>query len=76
MKGTQGYCDDLGIFCGTSHENGAKEVFGLWSICDEDDDTLGKVLGGSLRRIPDARFAVACSGDALRIASDFSAAWR
>lgn len=74
MEGAEGYRDDLRVFCCTSHENGAKEVFGLWSIYDTNDSTLGKELGGSLRRIPDARFAVACSGDALRIANDFSAA--
>ena len=47
MKGTQGYCDDLRVFCRASHENRAKEVLGLWSIYDANDDASGKVLGGS-----------------------------
>lgn len=74
MEGTEGYCDHFRVFCCTPHKDGAKEVFGLWSIYDTNDDILREVLGGSLRCIPVARFAVACSGDALRIANDFSAA--
>ena len=74
MKGAKRYCDDLRILGRTSHENRAEEVIGLWSIYRVNSDASGNAWGGGSSRVPDARFAVACSGDALRIANDFSAA--
>jgi len=76
VEGAERDCDDLCVLCCTSHEDGSEEVIRLWSIYRVNNDTSGNVWDGCLRRVPDARFAVAWSGDALRIANDFSAALR
>jgi len=76
VEGAERDCDDFRILRRTSHENGAEKVIGLWSIYRANNDTSGDVWGGCLGRVPDARFAMAWSGDALRIANDFSAALR
>ena len=76
VEGAERDCDDLRILRRAPHENRAEEVIGVWSVYRENGDGSGNVWGGGLRSIPDARFAVACSGDALKMANDFSAALR
>ena len=76
MEGAERDCDDLCILRRASHENRAEEVIGLWSIYCANKTASGNVWDGCSGRVPDARFAVAWSGDALRIANDFSAALR
>ena len=78
MKGAERDRNDLRILRCTPHENGTEEVIGLWPIYREKVTALENVWGIGLGSLPDARFVVACSGDALRMANDFSAAfqWR
>ena len=74
MKGTERDRNDLRILRRTPHENGTEEVIGLWAIYREEAAALENVWDIGPGSLPDARFVVACSGDALRMANDFSAA--
>jgi hypothetical protein len=76
MEGAERDCDNLRILRRAPHENRAEEVIGVWPIYRANSDGSGNIWDEGSRSVPDARFAVACSGDALRMASDFSAALR
>jgi hypothetical protein len=76
VEGTERDRNDLRILRCTPHKNGTEEVIGLWPIYREKATALENVWDMGLGNPPDARFVVACSGDALRMANDFSAALR
>lgn len=44
----------------------------MWAIYAMQFGTVNKTI---VRHVPEAKFAVACSGDDLKIANDFSAAY-
>jgi hypothetical protein len=77
LQGAQGNSNHFSVLGCTTHEYGLEKIVRLWSIYILKSNRFQKQVCTHTHKLhePEAKFVVACSGEARKIAKDFSAAW-